>query len=159
MSTLENAIAIAATAHAGVLDKGGAPYIFHPLRVMFAVLDDAARLSGVDAANIARNALIAAVLHDVIEDTDWTIERLRQQGFADEVLEALDALTRRAGETYEAFCKRAARHPIARVVKRADIQDNMNLARIPNPTPADEERRERYGRCLKLLDAQPSTPR
>jgi len=159
MSTLENAIAIAASAHAGALDKGEAPYILHPLRVMFAVLDDAARAFGEDALRTARNALIAAVLHDVVEDTDWTVERLRQEGFADEVLEALDALTRRAGETYEAFCKRAARHPIARVVKRADIQDNMNLDRIPNPTPADHERCERYRRCLKLLDAQPSTPR
>ena len=137
MSTLERAIALAAEAHAGMVDKAGAPYILHPLRVMLRVDGERAR--------------IAAVLHDVVEDTDWTIERLREEGFDPEVLAAVDALTRREGEDYYDFCRRAARHPIARVVKRADIEDNLDLSRIPDPTPADHARVERYRRALELL--------
>jgi len=137
MSTLERAIAIAAEAHAGMVDKAGAPYILHPLRVMLRVNDDRAR--------------IAAVLHDIVEDTDWTIERLRAEGFDEEVLAAIDALTRREGEDYFDFCRRAAQNPIARIVKRADLEDNLDLSRIPNPTPKDLERVERYRRALELL--------
>lgn len=137
MSTLERAIALAAEAHAGMVDKAGAPYILHPLRVMLRVADERAR--------------IAAVLHDVVEDTEWTLERLREEGFDPEVLAAVDALTRRNGEDYYDFCRRAAQHPIARIVKRADIEDNLDLSRIPDPSPEDHVRIERYRRALDLL--------
>lgn len=137
MSTLERAIALAAEAHAGMVDKAGAPYILHPLRVMLRVADERAR--------------IAAVLHDVVEDTEWTLERLREEGFDPEVLAAVDALTRRNGEDYYDFCRRAAQHPIARIVKRADIEDNLDLSRIPDPSPEDHARIERYRRALDLL--------
>ncbi len=60
---------------------------------------------------------IVAILHDVVEDTDWTFDRLRTEGFAEPVLEALDAVTRREGESYEDFVQRAARNPIGRIVK------------------------------------------
>ena len=137
MSTLERAVAIAAEAHAGAVDKAGVPYILHPLRVMLGVDGEAAR--------------IAAVLHDVVEDTEWTIERLRAEGFAPEVLAAVDALTRREGEDYFDFCRRAGRDPIARVVKLADIEDNLDLSRISDPTPADHARVERYRTARELL--------
>lgn len=85
MSTLERAIVIASLAHAKQADKAGAPYILHPLRVMLSVRGEEER--------------IAAVLHDVVEDTPWTLEALREQGFSDAVVSAVDALTRRPSET------------------------------------------------------------
>ncbi|HBL25927.1 MAG TPA: GTP pyrophosphokinase [Acidobacteria bacterium] len=139
MATLERAIAIAAEAHAGQTDKAGAAYILHPLRVMFRVFSTEER--------------IAAVLHDVVEDTPWTLERLREEGFSEAVVTAVDALSRRTGETYEKFVARAALHPIGRVVKRADLEDNMDLSRLPHhPTEADRARLERYRRALAVLD-------
>ena len=137
MSTLERAIAIAARAHAGQVDKAGAPYVLHPLRVML-------RLDSPDAR-------IVGVLHDVVEDTDVTFEHLRAEGFAEAVLAGLAAVTRRAGEGYMDFVARAARHPIGRLVKIADLQDNSDLSRISSPTAKDRERLEKYRLALKLL--------
>lgn len=137
MSTLERAIAIAAEAHAGKVDKAGAPYILHPLRVML-------RVQGPDER-------IVAVLHDVVEDTAWTIEQLRAEGFCDAVVAALDALTRREHESYEAFIQRAGSNSIARRVKCADLADNMDLSRIPQPSEDDVARLQRYRRAADVL--------
>jgi hypothetical protein len=95
---------------------------------------------------------IVAVLHDVVEDTDWTFDRLRIEGFTESVLEALDAVTRREGESYEDFVQRAARNPIGRNVKRADLLDNLDLSRIPVPTASDHDRIAKYRKALSLLD-------
>jgi (p)ppGpp synthase/HD superfamily hydrolase len=140
MSTLERAIEIAASAHAGQVDKAGAPYVLHPLRMMLRMSDNQARM--------------VAVLHDVIEDTPWSLEQLREQGFADSVLTAVDALTRRQGETYEAFILRAASDPIARLVKIADLEDNSDLSRFASPSDKDRSRIEKYQRALQVLRAQ-----
>ncbi len=137
MSTLERAIAIAAEAHAGVVDKAGAPYILHPLRVMLSVETTDAR--------------IVAVLHDVVEDTHWTFEALRAEGFSETVLAGVDAVTERDGEDYEAFVLRAASNPIGRRAKLADITDNMDLSRITHPTVKDLERIEKYRRAVKVI--------
>jgi (p)ppGpp synthase/HD superfamily hydrolase len=134
VSTLERAIAIAAEAHAGHPDKGGAPYVLHPLRVMLAVgtMDER----------------IVAVLHDVVEDSkEWSFDRLRQEGFSEEIVGAVDALTKREGEEYMDRVRRAKRNPIARAVKLADLHDNMDVTRLPNPTPKDFERRRKYERA------------
>jgi (p)ppGpp synthase/HD superfamily hydrolase len=139
MSTLERAIEIAASAHAGQQDKAGAPYILHPLRVMLHVTDPVQR--------------IAAVLHDVVEDTAWTLEQLRAEGFGDEVISAVDALTKREGEDYFAFVDRAGRDPVARAVKIADITDNLDVTRIVNVTDRDRARMARYERALARLTA------
>ena len=138
MSTLERAIALAAVAHAGQTDKGGAPYILHPLRLMLRMQTEDER--------------IAAVLHDVVEDSDWTIEGLRAEGFSDPVLRAVEALTRREGESYEDFVVRASRDPIGRRVKRADLEDNSDLTRLPAPTESDRARVEKYRRAIERLD-------
>jgi (p)ppGpp synthase/HD superfamily hydrolase len=140
MSTLERAIEIAATAHAGQQDKAGAPYILHPLRVMLAQKEPAQR--------------IAAILHDVVEDTPWTLEQLRAEGFSDDVLSAVDALTKREGEDYFAFVDRAGRNPVARAVKIADIRDNMDVSRIVGVTDRDRERLEKYRQALTRLVAE-----
>jgi (p)ppGpp synthase/HD superfamily hydrolase len=137
MSTLERAIAIAAEAHAGVVDKAGAPYILHPLRVMLSVETTDER--------------IVAVLHDVVEDTHWTFDTLRAEGFSAAVIAGLDAVTKRDGEAYEAFVLRAASDPIGRRVKLADLTDNMNLSRIAQPTAKDFERIEKYRSAVEVI--------
>jgi (p)ppGpp synthase/HD superfamily hydrolase len=138
MSMLERAIALAAMAHAGQTDKGGAPYILHPLRLMMRMQTEEDR--------------IAAVLHDVVEDSEWTIEGLRAEGFAESVLCAVEALTRRKGEPYEEFVARAAQNPLARRVKRADLEDNSDLGRLLAPTDEDRARAEKYRGAIELLD-------
>lgn len=139
MSTLEHAIALAARAHQGHADKAGEPYILHPLRV-------ALRLTTTEER-------IVAALHDVVEDSDWTIEGLRAEGFSESVLRAVDALTRREGEDYFAYVRRAASDPLARTVKLADLADNLDRTRIASPGPADEVRRARYLAALGILGA------
>jgi hypothetical protein len=150
VSTLERAIAIATEAHAGQVDKAGAPYILHPLRMML-------RLTSTDER-------IVAVLHDVCEDCpDWTFERLRSEGFSERVLAAVSSVTKRAGEDYDAFVRRAADNPIGRRVKLADLHDNSDLSRIAAPTSRDFERIGKYRRAIAFIeeleaaDAAPSS--
>jgi GTP diphosphokinase / guanosine-3',5'-bis(diphosphate) 3'-diphosphatase len=137
MSTLERAIEIAARAHSGQVDKAGAPYILHPLRVMMAVSSPDERM--------------VAVMHDVVEDTSVTLEELRSYGFAKEVLAAIHALTKTTGEGRLAAAKRAGANPIARAVKLADVADNMNLSRIAEPTEKDFVRLKEYEQVRALL--------
>ena len=138
--TLQDAIALARQAHAGQVDKAGAPYIDHPLR-MAASLDN-------------EEARIVAVLHDVVEDTSVTLDDLRAAGYSAEIIAAVDGLTRREDESYEEFIQRAAANPLARLVKIADLRDNMNLARIARPTQKDHQRLERYRQALQVLGNQ-----
>ena len=128
--TLEDAIALAVEAHRGQRDKAGQTYILHPLRVMMRLETGVARM--------------AAVLHDVVEDSPYTQARLRELGYPEEVLSALDCLTKREGETYEAFIERIRPHPLARQVKLADLEDNMDVRRLPTITAKDAERLARY---------------
>ena len=114
--SIERAIEIAARAHAGQVDKAEEPYIFHPLRVMLS-------LSGVQAQ-------MAAVLHDVVEDTGITLDDLKSEGFSGDVVEAVAALTKADGESRLDAARRASQHPIARQVKLADVEDNINLSRL-----------------------------
>ncbi|MFP2931129.1 GTP pyrophosphokinase [Pyxidicoccus sp. 3LG] len=127
---LEEAISLAVEAHRGQRDKAGQPYILHPLRVMMRLETDAERT--------------VAILHDVVEDTPWTLERLRGLGYPEDVLCALDALTKRQGETYEAFIERLRPDALARRVKLADLEDNMDVRRLAAVTPKDAERLARY---------------
>lgn len=140
MATLERAIEIAAKNHTGQKDKGGEPYILHPLRVMMGVRGE--------------NEKIAAVLHDVVEDTSITLDDLRREGFADAIVRAVDALTKRPGETRLDAGRRAAADPIARKVKLSDLADNMNLTRLGNPTEKDLARLREYEAVRALLLAE-----
>lgn len=137
--TLERAIEIAARTHAGQTDKGGAPYILHPLRVMLRVAPGAQQ--------------IVAVLHDVVEDSDVTFEDLEREGFAAEVISGLRSVTKVAGESYEDFVARAARDPVGKAVKLADLMENSDLSRIAEPSQKDLERVEKYGRAIAYLMA------
>jgi (p)ppGpp synthase/HD superfamily hydrolase len=115
MSTLETAIRIAVTAHAGQKEKSGAAYITHPLRVMADVDDEEAK--------------IVAVLHDVVEDTAVTLDDLRREGFTENVLTAVACVTHRRDEPYTDYVVRCKSHPLARQVKLADLADNSRLDR------------------------------
>lgn len=139
MSTLERAIAMASNAHEGQVDKAGAPYVLHPLRMML-------RLSNTDER-------ITAVLHDVVEDCGVSLEMLRAEGFSERVIEAIDSVTRRPEESYDDFVLRAALNPIGRRVKLVDLQDNSDLSRITNPTTHDYERIEKYRRAIGAIQA------
>ncbi|MHC8401449.1 HD domain-containing protein [Pseudomonas sp. MDT1-17] len=137
IQTLERAIAIAATAHEGQVDKGGSPYILHPLKVMLRVTTLEER--------------IVAVLHDVVEDCGISLDDLRKEGFSEAVLTAIESLTKVPGESYEAFVERAAQNPIGRVVKLADLEENSDLSRISQPSWEDLERIEKYRRAIGVL--------
>ena len=137
MTTLDKAIQIAVSAHVGQVDKAGQPYILHPLRVMFSVETPHERL--------------AAVLHDVVEDTEITIDDLADEGFPTEVLDAIQALTKLKGESRLDAAMRAVRNPIARKVKLADLADNMDMSRIPHPTASDHARLREYENVRKIL--------
>ena len=139
MSDLERAIAIAVAAHRGQHDKAGRPYILHPLRVMHGCTTDEER--------------IVAVLHDVLEDTGVTASDLRQEGFGEGVIAALECLTKREGEAYEAFISRVAINPLARKVKIRDLLDNMDCTRLPTFGEGDALRMTRYVQALARLRA------
>ncbi|WP_091014471.1 HD domain-containing protein [Paenibacillus amylolyticus] len=134
---LSNAIAIAANLHSSQLDRGGRPYILHPLRVMMKMDDN--------------TSMIVAVLHDVLEDTIFNIHDVEESEFSTEVVEALQSVSRKKGESYMNFIRRCKENEIGRKVKTADIEDNMDLSRIPNPTDIDYDRAKKYEKALKLL--------
>jgi len=138
MRTLEDAIVLAATAHKGAKDKAGAPYILHPLRVML-------RLSTVEDR-------ITAVLHDVVEDCPgYSLERLREEGYSEAVVEAVDSVTRRPSEDYNTFILRAGANSIGARVKYADLDDNADLSRIASPVERDFARKRKYEDAKALL--------
>ncbi len=143
MATLERAIEIAARAHTGHTDKLGAPYILHPLRLLQKMDTPEAR--------------IVAVLHDVIEDSDTTLEDLRQAGFVQEVLAGVECLTHERSESYTDYVVRCRANPIARQVKLADLQDNSQLDRSimrPHKFDKDRNRLARYVLSYKFLSDQ-----
>ncbi len=138
-ATLDDAIALARRAHARQTDKAGADYIEHPLRVMANCSDD--------------NAKIAGVLHDVVEDSNFTLDDLRQMNFAPQVIEAIALLTKSDDIEYSNYIAMIKQNAIAREVKIADLRDNMNLSRIAQPTEKDFKRLEKYRGALAILES------
>ena len=141
MSTLERAIEIATEAHRGQFDKAGNDYIGHPLRIM--------------AAGRTTEEKIVGVLHDVVEDTDWTFERLAAEGFSAEVIEALRCVTKLSeNEPYDKFIARVKENPLAVAVKLNDLSDNMDISRLKELTEKDFKRLQKYHRAYKELEKQ-----
>ncbi|HRX43595.1 MAG TPA: HD domain-containing protein [Clostridia bacterium] len=134
---LDKAIHIAARMHEGQKDKGGHPYILHPLRVMNEVEGETAK--------------ICAVLHDVVEDTGITFDDLSKEGFSEDVIEVLDALTKRENEEYDDFISRVLENKTACIVKLADLKDNLDLNRLPSVTEEDFRRMEKYEAAEKRI--------
>lgn len=136
---LERAIEIAVSAHKGVKDKGGNPYILHPLRVMLSLNSEEEKIVG--------------VLHDVVEDAeDWTFEKLQDEGFSTQILEGLQSVTKTPeDENYDEFVQRALANAIGRQVKIADIKDNLDVTRLDILNEKDMKRLQSYKKSLKIL--------
>ncbi|GAB3875666.1 phosphohydrolase [Kibdelosporangium lantanae] len=137
--TLDDAIRIAKEAHGTQVDKSGRPYIGHPIRVM-------GKVDG-------NHEKMAAVLHDVIEDTHVTAEDLRKAGCPEPVVTSVIALSKTKGEPMPDYLARVATDPVAVVVKRADIADNSDPLRMSAlPVETQERLRVKYADALELLD-------
>lgn len=143
MSTLERAIEIATEAHRGQFDKAGNDYIEHPLRVM--------------AAGETLEEKIVGVLHDVVEDGNWTFDELLQEGFTSEVVEALRCVTKLSeNEPYDKFIARVKTNPLAVRVKLNDLTDNMDIRRLPYLSDKDVKRLKKYLKAYKQLTGVPT---
>lgn len=136
---LELAIQVATEAHKGQTDKGGNPYILHPQAV-------AASLDSTENK-------IVAYLHDVIEDTDITLDDLERMGFTYRIVNSIRILTKSKDISYDDYLKSVKKDSNAWHVKMADIKHNMDISRIPEPTAKDYSRLEKYKKALKFLES------
>ena len=134
---LEKAIEIAVEAHRGQIDKAGKEYILHPMRVMLRGRND--------------TEMIIGILHDVVEDTPVTLDMLRLEGFSEEILAALDCITKHNEESYSAFIDRVLTNPLATQIRLYDMEDNLKRDRIPYPTPKDEARFQKYEKYHEII--------
>lgn len=134
---LDKAALICVTKHSGQRDKVGAAYFQHPMRVAMKCATDKEK--------------IVALLHDTIEDTDVTPEWLKEQGFSDEIVDAVLSVTRTPGEDYQEFVSRAKKNPIGRMVKIHDLEDNLNVFRLKEVSPQMAERFTKYLKALRFL--------
>lgn len=140
---LSKAIEIATEAHDGQVDKAGQPYIGHPLRVM--------------AMGTTEEEKIVGVLHDVVEDSDWTFERLTAEGFSSEVVDALRCVTKLSeSEPYDKFIQRVKANPLAVKVKINDLTDNMDIRRLAYISEKDVKRLRKYLKAYKQLLGEPT---
>ena len=142
MSTLQRAIEIATQAHKEQFDKTGKDYIGHPLRVM--------------EMGQTEEEKIVGVLHDVVEETEWTFEALEAEGFSQEVIAALKCVTKLSeNENYDDFIERVRRNPLAVAVKINDLTDNMDIRRLPYLSDKDVKRLKKYLKAYKKLTGEP----
>ena len=134
---LDRAIELAKQHHEGQTDKAGNPYIEHPLRVMNQMESEEEK--------------IVAVLHDIVEDTDISLDDLRNEGFREKVESAVECLTKQDGENYDSYIERISFNKLAIKIKLADLEDNRDLTRLPEVTDKDLERVEKYDKALEKL--------
>ena len=143
MQQLAKAIAITSDAFKGDLDKGGVPYIMHCLHVM--------NIVGKKTDNDPEMMCIA-VMHDLKEDkSEWTDQRLIDEGFSHRVIRGVDSMTHRHGESYEDYIDRIAKNPDARVVKMVDLKHNSDIHRMTGLTPKHFARLEKYHKAYAFL--------
>lgn len=138
MTLIEKSLTIALRAYTGKTDKAGRDYIHHPLRLMAKMTSD--------------SEMAVALLHDVIEDSDITADDLLAEGIPSEVVEAVLCLTKQAGENYLEFVLRAKQNTLARKVKLADIEDNINVLRLLTLNETDLARVAKYHAAWQLLN-------
>ena len=136
---LGKAIEIAATAHSGQVDKGGKPYILHPLWVMDRV------------RHLGEDYMIVAILHDVMEDSEWTFSDLISEEFNQNVMYALSLLTHDPAVSYDDYNKLIATDPIAKAVKLRDLEHNTKVTRLKGLKKKDFDRLEKYHRAYTYL--------
>jgi (p)ppGpp synthase/HD superfamily hydrolase len=130
MATLQRAIEIAIEAHKNQVDKNSDPYILHIIRVM--------------NAGKTVNEKIVGVLHDLIEDTSWTFSDLEQEGFSQEIVDAIKCLTKEGNEDYDHFVQRVKANSLSIKVKINDLMDNLDVKRLNEVTEIDVPRLNKY---------------
>ncbi|TNV67853.1 HD domain-containing protein [Trichococcus shcherbakoviae] len=133
----ELAFEIAKEAHAGQTDKAGLDYILHPLQVAAEMTTDEEKA--------------VALLHDIIEDTDVTASELLARGLPDNVVEAVEALTKKHNQNYAAYLAGVKKNRLARAVKLADLKHNSDLTRLEKITQKDRDRAEKYRKAIEYL--------
>ncbi len=134
----KKAMKLCFAAHKDQVDKSGIPYVFHPFHLAEQMTDEL--------------TTVAALLHDVVEDTDYTINDLQQMGFPQAVLDALTLLTHNDAEGYLDYVKRIKDNPIARAVKLADLRHNSDLTRLDQVDERALARVEKYRAAIRLLE-------
>lgn len=134
---IDIALAIAKKAHAGQVDKAGVDYIQHPLYVASQVKTEQEKT--------------VALLHDVIEDSDVTVDDLLASGFSNEVVTAVQILTKKKGQSYQEYLEKVKSNNLARVVKLADLKHNSDLSRLKSVTNTDYERVKKYKNAIRYL--------
>jgi (p)ppGpp synthase/HD superfamily hydrolase len=137
MSHLQRALEIAVEAHKSQKQKDGSPYALHPIRLSMSLSSEEQK--------------IVALLHDVVEDTDWTFDDLTSEGFSENIIAALRLLTHTDDTPYEEYIERLSSNSLARAVKKADLTDNMDIKRIPEFTEWDFERLQKYHGAWRRL--------
>ena len=138
-SQSEKAYKIAKKAHLGQVDKAGEDYIKHPEKVASFVKTDEEKA--------------VAYLHDVIEDTELTLEDLYECGFSKEVIEAVNIITKKRGEDYQSYLNSVKNNKLARAVKLADLRHNSDLTRLTKVTEKDIKRKEKYQKAIDFLNS------
>lgn len=135
---VKKAINIMYKKHENQIDKGGIPYVFHPWHIAEQMPDE--------------EKTIVALLHDVIEDTDTTLEELKSSGFSDEIVKALELLAHNNNEDYFTYIKKLSSNEIARCVKLEDLKHNLDLTRLKKIAEKDLKRQQKYQECIKFLE-------
>ena len=125
-------------AHREQLDKSGIPYVFHPFHLAEQMKDE--------------KTTVVALLHDVVEDTDITLDDIRRMGFDDDVISAIAVMTHAEGVPYMEYVAQIKKNPIARIVKLADLRHNSDITRLDAVTPRDEKRLKKYAAAIALLE-------
>lgn len=136
---LDKAISMAAQSFEGKFDKGGKPYILHCIHVMNKV------------RHLGEDYMVVGILHDLIEDTDYTLKDLQDLMFHDRIVEAIKAMTHLPGELYEDYIKRIKENEIATQVKLADLKHNSDITRMKGLTDKDFRRLEKYHKAFDFL--------
>ena len=134
----KNALKLCFEAHKNQVDKSGMPYVFHPFHLAEQMTDEL--------------TTIVALLHDVVEDTGFTLDDLQAMGFPEETIDALRLMTHDPAVPYMEYVAKIKRNPIATAVKLADLQHNSDLTRLGAPVEKDLARVEKYRQAIALLE-------
>ena len=134
----KKALKLSFEAHKDQLDKSGMPYVFHPFHLAEQMTDE--------------DTTVVALLHDVVEDTDYTLDDLRVMGFNEKVIEAIGLMTHAEGVPYMEYVAKIKENPIAKAVKLADLTHNSDSSRLDNITEKDIARREKYKNAIEFLN-------
>ena len=133
----KRAIRLMFQAHREQTDKSGLPYVFHPFHLAEQMDDEA--------------SVVTALLHDVAEDSPWTLEQIAAMGFPPEVMQALRLLTHDDDSDYFSYVRRIRANPLARKVKLADLRHNSDLTRLDTVDAEAVSRVEKYTAAIRIL--------